>query len=438
MRILSLTAGAAGMYCGSCLRDNALAAELLRRGYDVLLLPLYTPTRTDEPNVSAPRVFFGGLNVYLQQRSGLFRRTPWLVDRLLDSRLAFGLAARRSVSVTASELGELTVSILAGHRGRQRKEFQKLIQWLGREAPPDLIVLPNALLISLAEPLKTALKRPVCCTLQGEDLFLEGLGAPHRQAALDAIRRHARHVDAFLAVSEYYVEFMTGYLGLPRDKVHFVPIGIRLDGHRGGPRPRSPRGASPEEAPPLVIGYFARIAPEKGLHLLAEAYHRLRARGALGAATLEAAGYLAAEHTGYLREIEQRMAAWGLAGEFRYHGPLDREGKIAFLERLDLFSVPCPYAEPKGIFALEAMANGLAPVVPRHGVFPEMQRRTAGLVLVDPNDAGALADALERLARDPDGAAALGRAGAEGVRRHYSVEAMADRALEVFRAVVGS
>ena len=29
MRILSITAGAAGMYCGSCLRDNALAAELL-------------------------------------------------------------------------------------------------------------------------------------------------------------------------------------------------------------------------------------------------------------------------------------------------------------------------------------------------------------------------------------------------------------------------
>ena len=48
------------MYCGSCFRDNALAAELLARGHAVTLLPLYTPTRTDERNVSARRVLFGG------------------------------------------------------------------------------------------------------------------------------------------------------------------------------------------------------------------------------------------------------------------------------------------------------------------------------------------------------------------------------------------
>jgi hypothetical protein len=52
MKILSLTAGAANMYCGSCLRDNALATELKRQGHDVLLLPMYTPTLTDERNVS--------------------------------------------------------------------------------------------------------------------------------------------------------------------------------------------------------------------------------------------------------------------------------------------------------------------------------------------------------------------------------------------------
>ena len=77
MRILSITAGAADMYCGSCLRDNALAAELLRRGHDVTLLPFYTPTLTDEPNISAgQQVFFGGISVYLEQHMPLFRHTP--------------------------------------------------------------------------------------------------------------------------------------------------------------------------------------------------------------------------------------------------------------------------------------------------------------------------------------------------------------------------
>ena len=74
------------MYCGSCLRDNALAAELLSRGHDVTLLPVYTPTRTDETNVSQERVFFGGISVYLEQYVPLFRNSPQWLDRLWDSK----------------------------------------------------------------------------------------------------------------------------------------------------------------------------------------------------------------------------------------------------------------------------------------------------------------------------------------------------------------
>ncbi len=86
VRILSLTAGAASMYCGSCLRDNALAAELIRKGHDVTLLPFYTPTLTDEPNVSRQeRIFFGGISVFLQQHVSLFRHTPQALDRLWDA-----------------------------------------------------------------------------------------------------------------------------------------------------------------------------------------------------------------------------------------------------------------------------------------------------------------------------------------------------------------
>jgi len=76
MRIFALTAGAANMYCGSCLRDNALAAELKAQGHDVLLMWVYTPTLVDEDNVSDGHVLFGGISVYLQQHSVLFRKTP--------------------------------------------------------------------------------------------------------------------------------------------------------------------------------------------------------------------------------------------------------------------------------------------------------------------------------------------------------------------------
>ena len=70
MRAAYIAAGAAGMICGSCLHDNALAAALIRKGHDVTLIPTYTPIRTDETNVSSGPVFYGALNVYLEQKSG--------------------------------------------------------------------------------------------------------------------------------------------------------------------------------------------------------------------------------------------------------------------------------------------------------------------------------------------------------------------------------
>ena len=122
MRITYITAGAAGMYCGSCMRDNTLIAALARLGHDALLVPTYTPIRTDEEDVSQQRVFFGGINVYLQQKLSLFRHTPWLLDRLLDTCGLLRFVSRFAVKTQADLLGDLTVSVLKGEHGRQRKE----------------------------------------------------------------------------------------------------------------------------------------------------------------------------------------------------------------------------------------------------------------------------------------------------------------------------
>jgi hypothetical protein len=109
------------MYCGSCLRDNALAAALIRRGHDVVLSPVYTPTRTDERNVSAEHVFFGGISVFLEQHVPVFRYTPHALDRLWDSTWALRLASKRQIKVDPKSLGELTVSMLKGEHGFQAK-----------------------------------------------------------------------------------------------------------------------------------------------------------------------------------------------------------------------------------------------------------------------------------------------------------------------------
>ena len=419
------------MYCGSCLRDNALATELISRGHYVTLLPVYTPTLTDEPNVSSDKVFFGGISVYLEQYVPLFRKSPRWLDRLWDSTPMLQLASRRSIATSPKMLGELTVSMLKGEAGFQKKEIEKLLEWLAHEGASDVVSLPYTLLLGLARPLKEALGRPICCTLQGEDLFLEGLHEPYRRQAKKLIRENVEHVDAFIAVSEYYAEFMPGYLGIPPHKIRVVPLGINLQGYEQ-------KDLNIER--PFTVGYFARIAPEKGLHVLADAYRRLRLGGKLSkgsdansrGARLEVAGYLAPEHKKYLEDIEREMQDAGLIDEFRHRGVLDREQKISFLRGLDVLSVPATYDEPKGMFLLEAMACGVPVVQPRRGGFTEVVEKTGGGLLVKPDDSESLAEGLWEIHRDSSLAKRLGESGYQRVREHYSVGRMADRALEVY------
>lgn len=415
------------MYCGSCLRDNALASELIARGHDVTLLPIYTPTRTDEPNVSEEKVFFGGISVYLEQYLPMFRNSPRWLDRLWDATPMLRLASQRSISTSPKMLGEMTVSMLRGEQGFQHKEIKKLVDWAKHETPPDVISLPYTLLLGLAKPLKQALGRPLCCTLQGEDLFLDGLHEPYKSEAMDLIRANIQYVDAFISVSKYYSQFMPEYLGIPPERTHYVPLGINLEGYEK--RKRDP-------AQPFTIGFFARLAPEKGLHVLAQAYKQMRGSGALGEGRLEAAGYLAPEYKTYLAQIERDLNEAGLAAEFSYRGELDREQKIRFLRSLDVLSVPATYDEPKGIFLLEAMACGVPVVQPNRGAFPEIIMRTHGGLLVQPDDPENLATVLSRLSEEKQLYEHLSDNAFHNVREHYSVAGMADRALQVYEGMV--
>ena len=424
MRILYVTAGAAGMYCGSCLLDNALASELLARKHDVVLLPLYTPTLTDEANVSTPRVFFGGVSVYLEQHLALFRKTPRLLDKLWDSPWLLKKVSGRAVTPNPRLLGELTVSMLKGEEGFQRKEMSKMLDWLRLEQSFDIVHLPNSLLIALAKPLRRTLKRPVCVTLQGEDLFLEGLQQPYRDQALELIREQVSQVDAFIVHSTSYASFMQNLLGIPSDKMHVIQLGIN---------PADFEPASRLRSSPIRIGYLARIAPEKGLHLLCDAYCKLRADKSLPETQLEVAGYLAPEHRTYLRDAKATLYSHGIGAEFHFHGTLDRKAKLQFLRGLDIFSVPVTYDDPKGLPVLEAMAAGIPVVQPRLGAFAEILETTGGGLLVQPHDANSLADGLKKLVRDGPLSSQLGSLGRKGVLNYFNVSRMVNQTLTLYQ-----
>src|SRR6185503_12593774 len=95
------------------------------------------------------------------------------------------------------------------------------------------------------------------------------------------------------------------------------------------------------------------------------------------------------------------LADAGHAADFEYVEAPDHASKIRFLQSLDVLSVPTTYREPKGLYVLEALANGVPVVQPRHGAFPEMLAATGGGVLVNPDDPVDLARGLSELIMDP-------------------------------------
>jgi glycosyltransferase involved in cell wall biosynthesis len=258
-------------------------------------------------------------------------------------------------------------------------------------------------------------------------LFLDGLGEPYRSESLRLIREHAVHVDAFMSVSSFGTRQMAAYLGIEPSRIHTVPLGINF-GDYGEPRDA--------DEDPFTVGYLARVAPEKGLDILSRAYRELASRSGPSASRLWAAGYLAPEHKSYLAGIRKNLKSWGLSGHFKYHGELDRRRKLAFLRSLSVLSVPGSYADPKGLFLLEAMASGIPVVQPRCGAFTELVETTGGGILVESENVGELAEGIMRLWRDPKKRRELGLRGYEGVRRHYSAARMLQSTLAVYQSLM--
>ena len=138
MNIVQITPGAGGMYCGGCFRDNALVGALRKLGHDVLMVPLYLPVTLDEPdNSEGTPTFFGGINVYLEQKSSLFRNAPGWVHRFFDSQMLLKFASKFGAKTRPEDLGDLTVSMLRGEEGNQARELAELIEWLKQQQKPE-------------------------------------------------------------------------------------------------------------------------------------------------------------------------------------------------------------------------------------------------------------------------------------------------------------
>jgi glycosyltransferase involved in cell wall biosynthesis len=406
------------------MRDNALARELQRVGHDVTIAPMYLPLMLDDTALAgleqAP-VFFGGINVYLQQKLSLFRKTPAFLDRLLNSSGLLRWAARHSHMTSAREHGEMALEMLNVETSRFQKEWSKLLTWLEHVGKPDVVCLSNALLAGFASQLKQQFGAPVVLFFQGEDSFLDGLPEPYRSQSWTALRERLPDSDVMIAPSCYYAGYMRTRLGLGPDAIEVVHNGITLEGHQ----PAETEPASP------TIGYLARMSRDKGLEVLVDAFIVLARE--LGDATtqLKIAGASTAGDEHLIGALKQRIASAGLDSRVAWSPNLTREQKLDFLRSLTLFSVPAIYPEAFGLYLIEAMACGIPVVQPDSAAFPEIIGLNGGGICVPPHDPRALARGWQQLLGSASERAKLGAAGRLSVEKNFHARTMSEKFCQV-------
>ena len=426
MKIVHIIPGSGGtFYCQNCMRDMAMIQSLRGLGADVVMVPMYLPMFTDGVPVEeeAAPVFFGGINVWLQQQVPLFRHTPRWLDRLFDSKWMLRRAARMEGTTSAGELGPMTLSMLEGTGGRQRKEVERLIAWLKEHEQPDLIHLSNALLIGLAPELKAALNVPVVCSLQDEDWWLDDIQPPYDDRCWNTILERTQFVDRFVAVSHWFAGKMRDRLALTDDQLEVVYAGIDLNGY----------GTATLDLDPPVLGYLSRMNDELGLGRLIDAFIELKKMPGLSGLKLKATGGAVGADLKCVERQRRKLEKVGWMQDVEFVEEFGREHRLRFLESLSVLCVPVEKGEAFGSYILESMASGVPVVQPNAGAFPELVEATGGGVIYEE-----LTDSLRGLLLDPERLRELGLRGRRAVHESFGIDVMSRNMMDLYRRVIES
>ena len=253
-------------------------------------------------------------------------------------------------------------------------------------------------------------------------MFLDGLASPYSEQAWQILAERTNDINAFIAVSKYYAGVMQQRLELPPDRIYVAYTGISLDGYEL------------EQARPEVptIGYLSRMCPDRGLDTLVDTFISLKKNEKLRNVRLRITGGMRADDKVFVDKIRRRLSSCDLIDDVEFLPDFGQNEKLAFLRTLSVLSVPEKQPVAYGLYVLEALAAGVPVIEPASGVFPELLEMTGGGVLCEPNNAEALAAAIEPLLLKSDDARKLGKQGRDAVLEKFNIDQTAGEMVRIY------
>ena len=426
MQIVHIVPGSGGsFYCGNCLRDSKYLTGLKQAGAEVIKVPMYLPLFADEHDLEDIPVFYGAISLYLKHSLPIFRKAPKWVDSILNSGPALKMAAGMAGSTNPKGLEDMTISMLLGESGEQKKELDHLVDWIGKHCKADVVHLSNALLIGLARRLKERLDVIVVCTLQDEDVWVNAMDEEFKRSTWELMKDRATDIDAFFAVSDYYANQMKAIMDISDEKLFTHHIMIDASDYT----------YINSSEKPLNIGYISRMNKCNGLEVLVDAFILLKENSKWANVNLIITGGSTGDDDKFLKGIKKKIKDSGLEKSVEFHKDFEEEGRHEFFKKVSIISVPVIEGEAFGLYLLESMASGIPVVQPELGAFPEIVKKSGGGITYSANVPEELAKALISLLDDPEKLSQLSASGRQGVEKHFDIHQQALDTIELYKNI---
>ena len=233
----------------------------------------------------------------------------------------------------------------------------------------------------------------------------------------------SRGIDRVIAVSEDTRRNWIESLNWPADRVEVVPNAIEVDVSVGNGEVAAARAALDDDSGRPLALVPARLDSGKGHEYLLDAAERL-----------PGVRFACVGDGPFRARLTRRAEERGVADRVEFLG--FRRDVPVLLRAADIVVLPSLY-EGLPLSLIEAMVAARPVVATAVGGTPELVVHDETGLLIPPRDPVALADAVERVASDPDLADALGSAGAERARRRFSSQAMVAAVATLYAEILG-